>query len=343
METLLSKLWPDVYQERLVVARLEASLLGSKYPVFVSSSPAFPHQAMVMHFFEPRYKHMIRYALETNSRLFTIICTGGRGERILGGDVGVKFFVQEYEFLPDGRAFIRCMGTDRVEVTDTWVDAAAGGLHWARVVDYGEDENRIAQNGFVDDQKVRDGSDSGDSDRKQQQEQHQNRGQGQWEFQQECQQNPVAMSSKERLDSGREEVEDAFRSLWELLVLLKQNLPQFTQIEDHYGEMPCGGIGALDHPLLALPPAEDVVRLSLWVSALCPGEPTAKMSLLTTTSTKQRLLECQNFLKGVVEHSEHDDEEEEDQHSQDHHQDHQHMSDRHHHNNNNSEDHDMGV
>ena len=88
--------------------------------------------AVALHFFEPRYKILIRRAWEGH-RLF--IYTAGVPRP---GSRGVIVRVDQARFLPDGRANILGRGVRQVELDQTWVEDGTGGLFCTDVADVPE-------------------------------------------------------------------------------------------------------------------------------------------------------------------------------------------------------------
>lgn len=81
---------------------------------------------VMLHFFEPRYKILIRRAWEGN-RLFVFTASVPRP-----GVEGIVVRVDGARFLPDGRANIYGEGVEAVQLGETWVEEGTGGLHCTR-------------------------------------------------------------------------------------------------------------------------------------------------------------------------------------------------------------------
>ena len=125
LSKLLKNLCPD-----LVVAREEATLqeesaaVGEKtLPLFVCTL-AYPSMPTFLHVFEPRYRLMIRRAIERGDRKFGMMMYNRRGDS--QGDLGATQFLQygtllhiiRAEMLPDGRSLIETRGVSRFRVKD---------------------------------------------------------------------------------------------------------------------------------------------------------------------------------------------------------------------------------
>lgn len=125
LSKLLDGLCPDLVAARAEIAKEEeAILLGDKnVPLFVCSL-AYPSMPCFLHIFEPRYRLMIRRAIESGDRKFGMIMHNPRGEP--QGDLGnVHFmlygtllYIDSLEILPDGRSLIETRGLSRFRVKD---------------------------------------------------------------------------------------------------------------------------------------------------------------------------------------------------------------------------------
>ena len=123
LNRLLDGLCPDEVASRAVIAKQEESvLLGAKtVPLFVCSL-AFPSMPCFLHIFEPRYRLMIRRAIESGGRKFGMIMYNRRSEPQgqLGNvhfmHYGTLLYINSLEMLPDGRSLIETQGISRFRV-----------------------------------------------------------------------------------------------------------------------------------------------------------------------------------------------------------------------------------
>ncbi|KAK5653135.1 hypothetical protein OQA88_9234 [Cercophora sp. LCS_1] len=103
--------WSDLLAERRQIAITEGLRDGDReydIPVFVCTL-SFPAMPTFLHVFEPRYRLMIRRALE-GDRTFGMV---------LGGDFmecGTLLRIVNVEFFPDGRSLIETVGTSRFRI-----------------------------------------------------------------------------------------------------------------------------------------------------------------------------------------------------------------------------------
>ena len=122
MESLLLGLCPDLVQLRAEAVSAEArGAVGElDTPIFVCTL-AFPSLPTYLHIFEPRYRLMVRRALEGNRRFGMVMYNRTREPQ---GDLGIVNFL-EYgtmleiltaRMLPDGRSLIETRGMHRFRI-----------------------------------------------------------------------------------------------------------------------------------------------------------------------------------------------------------------------------------
>lgn len=125
LNKLLAGLCPDLVAARSEAAKQEEiALLGSKnMPLFVCSL-AYPSMPCFLHIFEPRYRLMIRRAMENGDRKFGMIMynQGYEPQGELGivnfKSYGTLLYINNVEMLPDGRSLIESRGLSRFRVKD---------------------------------------------------------------------------------------------------------------------------------------------------------------------------------------------------------------------------------
>ena len=123
---LLQSLVPALVAAREdTVAAEEANLAESQIPLFICTL-SYPEMPTFLHIFEPRYRLMIRRAMEAD-RKFGMVAynasTGAQGE--LGAaqflQYGTLLHVQSMQLLPDGRSLIETRGVSRFKVLETGI------------------------------------------------------------------------------------------------------------------------------------------------------------------------------------------------------------------------------
>ena len=122
---LLQCLCPDLVSSRTAaMAEDETFMIGSKnVPLFIVTL-AYPSMPTFLHVFEPRYRLMIRRALESGDRKFGMVMYNRSGEP--QGDMGPTQFmtygtllhIVSIQLFPDGRSFVESVGVSRFKVKD---------------------------------------------------------------------------------------------------------------------------------------------------------------------------------------------------------------------------------
>lgn len=120
---LLMGICPDLVSARAeAVAQEEAAMGGeTNVPLFVCTL-AYPSMPTFLHIFEPRYRLMIRRAIESGDRKFGMMMYNRKGES--QGDLGPTQFMQygtllhivSMQMMPDGRSLIETRGLSRFRV-----------------------------------------------------------------------------------------------------------------------------------------------------------------------------------------------------------------------------------
>ena len=122
---LISGLCPDLLQVRIAAATQEdVSDGGVNVPLFPCAL-TFPGMPTFLHIFEPRYRLMVRRAIESGDRKFGMMMynRSGRSQGILGQShivqYGTLLHIQNVEVFPDGRSLIETRGVSRFKVLET--------------------------------------------------------------------------------------------------------------------------------------------------------------------------------------------------------------------------------
>merc|ERR1711936_986794 len=85
-------------------------------PVFVCTM-SFPNIPCPLHVFEPRYRLMIRRAMEAGTREFGM-CTNSNSPDKAFSDYGTMLEIRDIQYFPDGRSVVDTMGGRRFKVVD---------------------------------------------------------------------------------------------------------------------------------------------------------------------------------------------------------------------------------
>lgn len=123
LSTLLSTLCPDLVAARAQAVSEEEQTMASdsNVPLFLCTL-AFPEMPTFLHIFEPRYRLMIRRALDNNEGRFGMMTYNQRAEP--QGDLGCVDFkqygtllqIRTYQMMADGRSIIETVGLSRFRI-----------------------------------------------------------------------------------------------------------------------------------------------------------------------------------------------------------------------------------
>ena len=123
LSKILSGLCPDLLAARAeAAAQEEGALFGESSVPFFVCTLAYPAMPTFLHIFEPRYRLMMRRAIENRERKFGMLMYNRRGEP--QGDLGRTQFmlygtmlhINTMQMMPDGRSLIETRGVSRFRV-----------------------------------------------------------------------------------------------------------------------------------------------------------------------------------------------------------------------------------
>lgn len=122
---IINGFWADLVALRSQAYRLEqqANLDGFDIPLFVCTL-AFPRMPTFLHVFEPRYRLMIRRAMEGDRTFGMVLHTSPRApDEPDFFELGTLLRIVNIEFFPDGRSLLETVGVSRFRVTrHGWLD-----------------------------------------------------------------------------------------------------------------------------------------------------------------------------------------------------------------------------
>jgi len=121
VEETIRRMLPGEFCERQKIYEEEMTeIIGATkdgrttIPVFVCTM-SFPNIPCPLHVFEPRYRLMIRRAMEAGTREFGM-CTNASDKAF--SDYGTMLEIRDIQYFPDGRAVVDTMGGRRFKVLD---------------------------------------------------------------------------------------------------------------------------------------------------------------------------------------------------------------------------------
>ncbi|KAJ7771386.1 PUA-like domain-containing protein [Mycena maculata] len=121
LETLLVTAFPDMYIERGEALAIEERDARLDTPIFVCTL-IFPGHPTALHFFEPRYRLMLRRCLEQPIPAFGMVMparqASGTGVQAAQTDYGTMLEVRSVQMLADGRSMVETWSTFRFRILE---------------------------------------------------------------------------------------------------------------------------------------------------------------------------------------------------------------------------------
>ncbi|OBZ76043.1 LON peptidase N-terminal domain and RING finger protein 1 [Grifola frondosa] len=116
---IILKAFPEAYAERGAALEAEERDARLDTPIFVCQL-SFPGMPTLLHFFEPRYRLMLRRCLATPHPCFGMVppartAPAGGGA---GNDYGTMLAIKNVRMLPDGRSLVETWGTWRFRIME---------------------------------------------------------------------------------------------------------------------------------------------------------------------------------------------------------------------------------
>ncbi|KAF8913920.1 PUA-like domain-containing protein [Gymnopilus junonius] len=107
--------YPVLYQERRAAIDEEERHARLNTPIFVCNL-SFPGMPTLLHFFEPRYRLMLRRCLESSNPRFGMVMSPKPG--CPQPDYGTMLEIRSVQMLPDGRSMVETWGTTRFRILE---------------------------------------------------------------------------------------------------------------------------------------------------------------------------------------------------------------------------------
>ncbi|KAK4050335.1 hypothetical protein OIO90_005128 [Microbotryomycetes sp. JL221] len=113
LDNIIKTCWPVMHADRLLAANKE--LADNEFvPLFVCTL-SWPNLPTFIHVFEPRYRLMIRRAMDSN-RQFGMVLPGRQPGEI--NDYGTMLYIRTCNMIEDGRSIVETVGTYRFRILD---------------------------------------------------------------------------------------------------------------------------------------------------------------------------------------------------------------------------------
>ncbi|KAI0352914.1 hypothetical protein OH77DRAFT_1428031 [Trametes cingulata] len=148
---IILRAFPEAYAERGATIEAEERDARLDTPVFVCQL-SFPGMPTMLHFFEPRYRLMLRRCLDSPHPCFGMIPpprtapSASASGSSTGNDYGTMLAIRNVQMLPDGRSLVETWGTWRFRIMERGTLDGYMVARIERIEDYEEelDEGAVA-------------------------------------------------------------------------------------------------------------------------------------------------------------------------------------------------------
>ncbi|KAF5369913.1 hypothetical protein D9758_001039 [Tetrapyrgos nigripes] len=151
MLRILLNSFPDAYREREQAIQSEERDARLDTPIFVCHL-SFPGMPILLHFFEPRYRLMLRRCLASPSRSFGMIMSSSSSASSSStlnpqGQVeyGTMLEIRSVQMLPDGRSMVETWGVYRFRILERGIMDGYVVARVERIDDYPDDDDPEAE------------------------------------------------------------------------------------------------------------------------------------------------------------------------------------------------------
>ncbi|KAI1786509.1 hypothetical protein LXA43DRAFT_53207 [Ganoderma leucocontextum] len=121
---IILRAFPDAYAERGQMVEAEERDVRLDTPILICQL-GFPGMPTFLHFFEPRYRLMLRRCLESPNPCFGMIpppraapSTSANGTTSTGNDYGIMLQIRNVQTFPDGRSIVETWGSWRFRIME---------------------------------------------------------------------------------------------------------------------------------------------------------------------------------------------------------------------------------
>lgn len=117
LNSVIETAFPTLAAERAASIREDELAHLANIPIFICTA-AWPGIQTFLHIFEPRYRLMMRRALESPSREFGMVLPGRNGSV---NEYGTMLRITNCRVMEDGRSIVNCVGTWRFKIIERWM------------------------------------------------------------------------------------------------------------------------------------------------------------------------------------------------------------------------------
>ncbi|KAG8692008.1 hypothetical protein FRC11_012354 [Ceratobasidium sp. 423] len=114
---IIAKAFPKLLQERISIAETDGRDSRLDTPIFVCQL-SYPGMPTLLHFFEPRYRLMLRRCLLSATPRFGMVMPRQNANNTDGNDFGTMLEIKNVQMLSDGRSMVETYGTFRFRILE---------------------------------------------------------------------------------------------------------------------------------------------------------------------------------------------------------------------------------
>ncbi|ELU45838.1 LON domain-containing protein [Rhizoctonia solani AG-1 IA] len=114
---IIAKAFPTLLEERVAAAETDGRDSRLDTPIFVCQL-SYPGMPTLLHFFEPRYRLMLRRCLASATPRFGMVMPRQNANNTDGNDYGTMLEIKNVQMLSDGRSMVETYGTFRFRILE---------------------------------------------------------------------------------------------------------------------------------------------------------------------------------------------------------------------------------
>ncbi|KAL5636942.1 hypothetical protein ACGC1H_000798 [Rhizoctonia solani] len=114
---IIAKAFPTLLEERVAIADTDGRDSRLDTPIFVCQL-SYPGMPTLLHFFEPRYRLMLRRCLASPTPRFGMVMPRQNANNTDGNDYGTMLEIKNVQMLSDGRSMVETYGTFRFRILE---------------------------------------------------------------------------------------------------------------------------------------------------------------------------------------------------------------------------------
>ncbi|CAE6455517.1 unnamed protein product [Rhizoctonia solani] len=114
---IIAKAFPTLLEERVAIADTDGRDSRLDTPIFVCQL-SYPGMPTLLHFFEPRYRLMLRRCLASPTPRFGMVMPRQSANNTDGNDFGTMLEIKNVQMLSDGRSMVETYGTFRFRILE---------------------------------------------------------------------------------------------------------------------------------------------------------------------------------------------------------------------------------